>query len=193
MLGVARAVVADLQRDPALLPSLQLKYCCTDTHDSWPEGREPEGLTRALQETQIGALHPEPVPVDSDFYVFERLEPEPPRAEPLLYDLPNPEAPDLEWVVQNARSEALSALTLELRDAVLQRLSFNASKKSALQNRMTTMASAFANTAPGEAARLATYQNGMAEVRQMLGAADYAQYIDFVNHWSSDEVLARSH
>jgi PPIC-type PPIASE domain len=96
----ARELIASLKRDPGRFDEWRSEYCCTGA-ERWEEGRDEPGLSRIVSQLALGQVVAEPVQQYFNVVVPRRVDPSavPAGSEP-IFELPAPNRPDLDWLLE---------------------------------------------------------------------------------------------
>jgi hypothetical protein len=113
-----RAIVADLAVHPGHFEQYQRSSCCTMSK-SWTAGRDSALLEQALNALAPGQIAAVPTQLPHGYAIVKRLEPEETNGEDsIAFELPAPERPDLEALLQlrgtGMLRDASAALAAEL-------------------------------------------------------------------------------
>jgi hypothetical protein len=184
----AKSIAATLRRDPSRFGAFQREYCCKRV-EQWTEGRGPLGTTAALGHIGFGETTDEPIEVVPQFVIYQRLDPEQQEG-PLdaVFDLPQPDAPDLENLVKGSAREGLARYirTLEHRGAEVLRLRGEHERRFAALHEV--LAGQLAATDDPDA-RIDALKRALTDLRDAIGAEDFASYLDLVKHSVARDVL----
>lgn len=168
---LARRILGQLKQQPARFGELRKKYCCPEP-ESWFEGRDAPGLSRAVARLELGAIASEPVEQYATWVIPKRIDPkELPILPEATFQLPSPPRPKLEAVLQWLPAPLLAREILDLAEAYP---AFTADQQR--RARLPEIRS-LAEQAPGsEAAGGASTSELAAAVRELFVGADAEQY-----------------
>jgi hypothetical protein len=184
----ARSMAAVLKRDPSRFAAFQREYCCTGV-EQWTDGRGPLGAKAALDPLAFGETTGEPIDVLPQLVIFRRLDPEqnekPPAA---VFDLPQPDGPDLEYLVRRSPREGLVTYIRGLQQRGAQSLLLKgeperrfASVHDALLVRLATI--------DDPDARVDALREAMTDLKDAIGSEAFASYLDLVTRSVASDVL----
>jgi hypothetical protein len=175
---------AQLSVDPSQFDVERGRSCCA-TPESWVEGRGNVFLEAALAKLGSGELGRAPVVLDTKHVaLLRRLEPAPPPDTSARVGLPEPPAPNVEWLMSSYGSEAL------LR-AVYQRVRAALPLDSALSARFSDAAATAAPflSASGVKARLRAFRDHQAELERALGPERFIEYRAIFEAYLAERLL----
>jgi hypothetical protein len=176
-------LLARLPADPSLFARERARLCC-EAIDTWLEGRGNPIAEAALAGLAPGEIGSVPVQVETfRVSVLQRQLPGAVSFVPALFELPRPEAPDVEWLASTYGDEALLTAVSERASAAL-------ALGPDVQERLTRGGEALRYLrAEGAEAKLAAFQEYQRYVESTLGAQRYASYRQTFAQYLTERLL----
>jgi hypothetical protein len=113
----ARQTLELLKTNPRQFDEVRRKHCCAKP-ESWFEGRDEPGLSRAVARLELNEMASAPVEQYATWVIPKRIDPN--QVAPQLetkFLVPSPERPNLEWVLRRLPVPLLAKEIAELAEA----------------------------------------------------------------------------
>lgn len=186
VLKLAQRLVKHVREEPDRLIDWQRQYCCVYP-SAWDEGRGDGPLTELIKGLPIGAIAAEPIVVEHNVVIAQRIEPTPPPA--VTFDLPAPSDPDLEYVLQNYRADQVGDYIRKLADTVADKIGLSQPQRALVGEAHAALADRLL-VEPKDQRAAALYE-GQAKLRERLGDEVFERYMQAVRAEVSKTLMIR--
>lgn len=177
---LAESLLQELAAGPGTFASLQEEHCCTGV-DSWGRGQRAAAQTEQVAKLQLGQVARTLRDEGWCFSIARRLDPAALPSAEVSYELPNPKAPDLDWILSTARTEALPEFLALFTQEVQSELVLTDAERSELAEAHQEARAQLVRVAPS--ARGAVLLEIESRLRDSLGESFTRDYIAFRNEW----------
>lgn len=187
----ARAIAAELSVDATRFAALAQRHG-KPLNRRWTEGRGPIGVTPSLAQLAIGAITAEPVESFSEwsYLVARRIDPSAlPSDPPAQFEIPNPEAPDMEAIIRYSDGATLANGARSLVAEVVRSLDLDAARAEALKARMERLAVAFSDAAATGPQRVELWRAALVDIERNLGARDFELCMKVIHAWTGQQMM----
>jgi hypothetical protein len=111
---------------------------------------------------------------------------------PAHYELPDPTGPDLEAVVRGTDGDTLAQAARDLASEAGGALRIQPAPLGQVEHRLRSLAASFEQHADDPAARVASWQGTLGQLRSTLDADQFAEFERFLNARASQMIVART-
>jgi hypothetical protein len=183
----AQALADRIRNDPAGFVRLQSERCCDEVLQ-WAQGRGSPALESALADLTIGAVAARAVD-DGWFYLIpKRLPPTTTTQPPPVYEIPDPEAPDLEGLLRNSDGSALATSVRGMRPHVQADQALTAAARTQLDQVLADLALKLEQAkTPDE--RVQADRQARETVVARVDAPTAKRFFAFAQQWVVDEIM----
>jgi hypothetical protein len=182
-----RAILEAVKRDPSLFSAFQRKHCCAK-RERWTSGRRDPAVSRFVETIAMGAIADTYMETPFELVIYKRLDPDDPSLSvPTRYELPSPEAPDIEELVRTTTRDGLAKYVRKLKETSSAFLSLTGSRKEKFSVVHDSLAEKLGNREAN--ARVEVLTAALGDLKEILGEEDFARYRRFIDQDITERVM----
>ena len=149
------------------------------------EGRGDPMLSRALDELAMGEVAKKPLLYGSAYWVIKRLDPDtlPPR-EPILTELPKPDAPDFEALLRVNNGQQIAGAARSLAEAIQKSTAFSAEGMQRIGETLSNLATRLEQNPDDGSAVHVNVHCALASLKEKLSVEQFNRFKSFGQNWA---------
>jgi hypothetical protein len=173
---LAASLLRLVQAQPSAFSDLQRQYCCEEP-ERWTAGRGDPALTALIERTAPGAIADHILAVGHQWIIAKRTTL--PAQRESLFELPEPIAPDIDYLVRNANPKLLARTTRSIGAEVGGAMQLEPAQTQAVAKLYEELATAFETATPDE--RVQHFADIQPLLRRSLGDQGFERCMTLIN------------
>jgi hypothetical protein len=182
-----RALAELLQGKP--FDAVRGKACCKDPIE-WTGGRNLAAIEAAVRTLRSGQFFAKPVRAGGAVFIVQRIEPRGDGAFSPLFDLPNPQRPEVDFIVRTVPGRALASVIRVIGDEAAEHIELGADKQVKFRELHAQLATHLEHAAePSE--RQKAVSATFARLKNLVADGAFAKYQGLVDRHAEKALFQR--